>query len=185
MKRWICMAVVMVGTLLGAEAQDMAVSTNLMGYVDFGTMNVEASYALARHWCMTAGLEYNPFTWRGGKEGGQMQNRQQTYAVGARYWPWHVYSGWWMAGKAQYQEYNRGGIRKVETREGDRVGGGLTAGYSYMLHKHINLEAGVGVWAGHDWYSVYACPRCGRVVDKGNDFFFLLNDVILSVTYVF
>ena len=165
--------------------QEVSVSTNTVDYVNLGTMNVEASYALARHWSMTAGLKYNPFTWKADNESGLMQNRQAVSAAGVRYWPWHVYSGWWMAAKGQYQVYNIGGISSIETQEGDRYGAGVALGYSYMLHKHLNLEFGVGAWGGLDRFTLYSCPRCGKILNEGDDFFILLNDVLLSLTYVF
>lgn len=87
--------------------------------------------------------------------------------------------------KAQYQEYNRGGISSPETREGDRFGAGLSGGYTYMLGRHFNIEAGAGVWGGADKYTVYSCPTCGRTLDKGNKTFVMLNEVLLSLTYVF
>ena len=75
-----------------AGAQNVALSTNLAGYAFLGTMNLEASYALAQHWSVNAGMRYNPFTF--GPEDSRIQARQQAYALGARYWPWHIYSGW-------------------------------------------------------------------------------------------
>lgn len=173
--------------LLGAglKAQDVSVSTNIMGYLNLGTLNLETSYALAQHWSVNAGLKYNPFTFPKGNDGDVMQNRQQSYALGARFWPWHVYSGWWAAARAQYQEYNVGGVSSQETREGDRYGGGFAAGYAYMLGSHFNIEAGAGVWAGRDKYKLYACPTCGRTLESGNKNFMMLNDIILSLSYVF
>lgn len=184
MKRIIIALSLMTASVL-SRGQEISLSTNTMDYANLGTMNVEASYALAQHWSMTAGLKYNPFTWKADNESGIMRNRQAVYAAGVRYWPWHVYSGWWMAAKGQYQVYNIGGIRSAETQEGDRYGAGLSAGYSYMILKHLNLEMGVGAWGGMDKYIQYSCPRCGRVVKQGDDFFVLLNDVLLSLTYVF
>ena len=107
------------------------------------------------------------------------------FAAGARFWPWHVYSGWWLGAKAQYQEYNRGGIRSALTEEGDRVGAGLSAGYSYMLLPHLNLDFGLGVWGGYAWYTSYACPVCGLTTDRGGKGFILPSDLLLSLTYVF
>ena len=85
-----------------AFAQNASVSTNLAGYAQWGTMNCEASYAVARHWSLTAGLRYNPFTYSGGVDDGAREFRQRAVALGARFWPWHIYSGWWLAAKAQY-----------------------------------------------------------------------------------
>lgn len=168
-----------------ALAQNATISTNLAGYANFGTLNCEASYAVARRWSLTAGVRYNPFTFSEGVDDGNRQFRQRTFAVGTRFWPWHIYSGWWLAAKAQYQEYNIGGFVSPQTREGDRVGGALSLGYTYMLGPHFNVEAGTGLWAGKDWYTLYACPTCGRTLDKGNAMFLMLNEILLGLTYVF
>lgn len=179
-------AVLLLAAGVRAGAQEMSVSTNLMGYVNLGTMNLETSWGFARHWTANAGIRYNPFTFPG-REGvaDRMQSRQRTVALGARYWPWHIHSGWWLAGKAQYQEFNRGGLTEAETVEGDRFGGGLTGGYTYMVSEHFNLEFGAGAWAGYEIYTTYACPECGRVVDSGQRKFFLPNEVVLGLVYVF
>ena len=88
------------------DAQTFSVSTDILGYARLGTMSIDASYAVARRWSLVAGARYNPFTFRKGDPDRQFQNRQQSYAVGMRLWPWHAWSGWWFAGKLRYQEYN-------------------------------------------------------------------------------
>ena len=186
MKRLITLllaALVCCGTL---SSQELSVSTNVLGLAELGTMNMEASWGFSRHWSANLGVRYNPFTFPG-REGvaDQMQARQRTVALGGRYWPWHIHSGWWLAGKAQYQEYNRGGLTEAETSEGDRIGGGLTGGYTYMLSPRFNLEVGAGVWAGYETYTTYACPECGRITGSGGRTFVLPNDFLLGLVYVF
>lgn len=166
-----------------AHGQKYSVSTNMAGYLNFGTMNVEVSYAPHRHWSLTAGARYNPFTFHG--NGRQMQNRQQSYSLGTRYWPWHIYSGWWIAAKLQYQEYSMGGIVSSETEEGDRWGAGLSAGYTYMVHPRINLDFGLGFWSGVKEYARYSCPACGLTLDRGIKGFILPDNVIIGISYVF
>lgn len=165
--------------------QEMAISTNLAGYANFGTLNMEAAYGLSQHWSVNAGIKYNPFSFPAKNGSSQMQNRQQAFAIGTRYWPWHIYSGWWLAGHMQAQQFNVGGIRAIETTEGDRLGGGISAGYTYMLHQHLNLELGVGMWTGYEKFITYACPVCGVIIDSGEKLFLKPNDIILSLTYVF
>ena len=102
---------VLLAALLGCSmghAQELSLSTNVLGYAELGPMNMEASWGFDRHWSANLGLRYNPFTFPG-REGiaDRMQARQRTLALGGRYWPWHIHSGWWLAGKAQYQEYNK------------------------------------------------------------------------------
>lgn len=170
----------------GVRAQELSVSTNVLGYAELGTMSMEASWGFARHWSANLGFRYNPFTFPG-REGvaDTMQARQRTVALGGRYWPWHIHSGWWLAGKAQYQEFNRGGLTEAETSEGDRVGGGLTGGYTYMLSPRFNIEVGAGLWTGYERYTTYACPECGRIVEQGERTFVLPNDFLLGLVYVF
>lgn len=166
-----------------ASGQKAGISTNILEYVNMGTLNAEASYAVSRYWTVNAGARYNPFTYR--MAGRQVNNRQQSYYAGVRYWPWYAYSGWWVSGKARYQEYNAGGLVSSRTDEGDRFGLGVAAGYAYMLGKHFNLDFGVGLWSGYDLYTRYSCPSCGVTEASGGRFFVLPDDILIAVTYVF
>ena len=170
---------------LKSEAQTVSLSTNLLDYACLGTLNADVSYSLSRRWSVTAGARYNPFTFRKGDPDKQFQQRQQSYSLGARLWPWHTWSGWWFAGKLRYQEYNSGGIRSLETREGDRFGAGLYAGYTYMLTSHLNIEFGLGLWSGIDVYRCYSCPVCGVTLESGKTHFILPDDIMISLAYVF
>lgn len=168
-----------------SEAQKISVSTNILGYAALGTLNADASYAVSRRCSMVAGVKYNPFTFRAGDPQRQFQLRQQSYSLGVRIWPWHIWSGWWFSSKIRYQEYNAGGIFSSEAQEGDRVGLGLYAGYTYMLSRHFNLEFGLGLWGGLDVFRRYDCPVCGFTVDAGRKGFLLPDDLMISLVYVF
>lgn len=167
-----------------ARAQTFSVATNALDYVNFGTVNVEGEVTTGRHWSLTAVAKYNPFLFKG-KEGEPLSARQQLYGAGVRYWPWHVFSGWWAGARIQYQEYNRGGIQSADTDEGDRYGLGLSGGYSYMLTPHWNLDMGIGVWGGYDRYTTYSCPVCGVTRERGSRLFILPSDILLALVYVF
>ena len=167
----------------GVSAQNFSVATNVLDYVNMGTMNIEASCGIARQWTLSAGMKYNPFSYTG--ESGTYALRQRSIDAGARFWPWHIYSGWWMAGKLKWQEYNQCGIKTPRSTEGDRFGGSLSAGYTFMLHTHLNLDVGFGLWGGYDRYTVYDCLKCGRVVDRGTKNFVLPNDILLTISYIF
>lgn len=170
---------------LDLKARDYAVSSNILQYADMLTLNAEVSVSMSRHWTLGAGALYNPFRFKVGKEGRDISRRQRTFYGGGRYWPWHVYSGWWVFGKAQYQEYNSGGLFKPETKEGDRYGAGLSLGYTYMLTPYLNLELGAGFWGGVDIYKVYSCPVCGITEGSGKKIFFLPDNILLALSFVF
>lgn len=185
MKKY-CMIIVLclVGCLPSA-AQKISLSTDILGYACLGTINAEASLFVSRRWSLTAGIRYNPFTFNKADPDRQLQLRQQSYAVGARYWPWHTGSGWWLASKLRYQEYNFGGIFSPETSEGDRFGAGIYIGYTHMLTPHLNIEFGAGVWGGTDAYRKYSCPVCGFIMASGRKLFILPDDLMVSLAYVF
>lgn len=171
--------------LLSANAagQGLSASVNLADCANFGTLNIETSYGVTRHLSLSAGAKYNPFTF--GHDENAILQRQQTYSAGLKYWVWHVYSGWWLAAKAQYQEFNEGGISSRQTSQGDRYGQSLAVGYSYMLTRHLNIDFGVGMWGGYQTYVVRSCQHCGIIVDEGEKFFLLPNDLTFSLSYIF
>ena len=168
-----------------SHARRFSLSTNVVDYLNLCTLNLEASCGLNRHWTLNAGVRYNPFTYPRPGDDSQMQNRRQSYELGVRAWPWHVFSGWWIAGKAKYEEYNRGGIFSRKTEEGDGFGVGFSAGYSYMLLPSLNLDFGIGFWTGVRKYTVYDCPSCGVTVESGTKGFILPNELLVSFVYVF
>lgn len=187
MKRVIVIAAMFFWLVIPIKASDhnVSISTDLIGYACLGTMNADVSFAISRNWSLMAGIRYNPFTFKSLPSERQFQLRQRSLSLGARVWPWHTASGWWMAGKLRYQEYNMGGIFRLETEEGDRLGAGFYTGYTHMLSAHFNLEFGIGVWAGMNRYHRYSCPSCGVTLSSGRKFFVLPDDIMVSVVYVF
>lgn len=170
---------------LSAFGQKMQVSSNAVGLACLGTLNAEFNYAVSQHWSVGLSGKYNPFTFGDDIGGRQFQLRQRSAAAHARWWPWHVYSGWWLSASARWQEYNMGGILSESTEEGERYGGGLSAGYSHMISPHLNIEFGLGMWGGVKRYTVYACPKCGVKLEEGRKSFVMPSDLIIAVSYVF
>lgn len=181
---FISAALLLAGTGL-CGAQNWSAGTNVADWLMLGTMNAEASVSVARHLTVNAGARINPWTYRENDPDSQMQMRQQTYNAGLRWWPWYVYSGWWIGAGAQYQEYNRGGLISRSTEEGDAWGGTLSGGYTMMLHKNLNVEFGASLFGGYSVYTTYACPRCGKITDAGTKWFVLPNSLIASLVWVF
>lgn len=168
----------------GAWAQKLSVGTNAVDWLSLGTINAEASIAVSQHYSIHVGAEINPWTWNGGDREKQLQARQNSYWGGLRYWPWHVYSGWWAGADLRYSVYNIGGIIKRDTEEGEAYGTGAYGGYSIMLNEMWNLDLGFGVWGGYRKYTRYACPVCGPVTDEGSGVFFL-PDARIAIQLIF
>ena len=184
-KKTTAVIIAIVMATAAAHAQKWSISTNIIDYLNFGTLNVAGSAAVARHWTVNVNTKFNPWTFNSKDGNIQRQNRQQSFSAGVRAYPWHIYSGWWFGSHLQYQEYNRGGILKKETEEGDAIGMGLSAGYSYMLHPHVNIEFGLGVWGGVKSYTRYSCPKCGLLTDSGTSFFLMPDSIAISIAFIF
>lgn len=187
-KRTLLILIVALMPFCKGFAQRMQLSTNALGWMCLGTMNAELNVAVAKNWSVGVSGKYNPFTYGSKANDGsnhQFQIRQRSVAALARWWPWHIYSGWWVAGKAQWQEYNMGGIISSSTEEGQCVGGGLSAGYSHMISTHLNVEMGLGLWGGLKNYVVYACPTCGRITGSGIKPFVMPDNLTVALSYVF
>ena len=189
MKRRFVLSSVAVLCLLGmvqgkASAQRWSIGTNLVDWFNLATLNVESSVAVAQHCSFNAGVRFNPWTFHYGDEERQYENRKRCCYTGVRYWPWHIYSGWWTGLQLQYQEYNRAGIFNCSPEEGDAWGVGFSLGYTLMVHKSFNIEFGVGAWGGMTTYTSYSCPYCGEILEQGTKFFFWPNNVMVSLVYI-
>lgn len=175
--------------LLGAagksQAQNVSLSTNVMDWANLGTANLEAGISIAQHFSLMAGGHYNPWEFKTPK-GFKMHNQQTTGYIGARYWPWYVFSGWWVGAKMQYSTFSRTGVWRPALEEGKSAGAGLSFGYTIMLHQNLNLELGAGVWGGrHLKYDLYECPNCMRIRETGPRNFIYPDEVSVSIMYVF
>lgn len=185
---------VFLGSSLCVGAQTVSLGTNVLEWVDFLTPNASLQLATGQHLSLEASARYNSWSWRteGAYEQRQVNERkarQQAYSLGVRWWPWNVYSGWWVAARFQYQEYDYGGLSTFswvpDNEAGDAFGAALLAGYDLQIHKHWNLEFGLGFWGGYKLYSRYALPWCGRLLERGGKTFFLPDQAMISVVYVF
>lgn len=175
-----------------------AVSTNIVDWGWYFTPNLDFQYAVSRRLTLEASSKFNNWTFHDGSA--ERRNRQcrQEYSLGLRYWPWYTYSGWWLAGEVQYQEYSRRPVDNVfRKEEGDAAGLAVSAGYSIHVNSWFNIDVGVGVWSGAKIYKIYesadkACPECGKRVDRldgiddpSRGFFFLPDEARIALMFIF
>ena len=166
-------------------------STNFFDWADLGTINVDFGMSFARHFSFQAGLKYNPWNFKINKGPiTQMRNQQKSISVGVRYWPWYVFSGWWLCGKVQYCDYSETGVWRQALDMGKALGAGLSTGYTIMLNKKFNIEIGAGFWGGRLLeHAMYHCPdECFErddAYERGPKNFIALNDLNVSFHWVF
>lgn len=167
-----------------AAAQRFSLGTNGVDWFTLGTLNGELSLAVSQHYSVHVGTKLNPWTFNPGDQQKQFQIRQSSYWGGLRWWPWHVFSGWWTGGELRYSLYNAGGISKRDTEEGDAYGVGAYGGYSIMLGQNWNLDLGFGLWGGYKKYVRYVCPICGARSGNGETAF-VLPDARVAFQWIF
>ncbi len=190
MKRIIAIAVTLfaAASFMNVHAQKYGIGINGAEMLYYGTLNAEASVSVARRITVDAKAHYNPWAYNHSDVETEVHRKQRSAELGIRYWPWHVYSGWWAGLGGRWQEYNRNGLyisRDDLTEEGDAYGAGVSGGYTMMLRPNLNIEFGLGMWAGKTYYRTYDCPTCGMPVKEGEKWFVLPSEAIVSLMYIF
>lgn len=175
----------LVSGALRCNAQTFSVETNLLDYANLGTINLEANVGVSQHVSLLAGGSYNDWEFEGASVHDIISNKQKKGYAGFRYWPWHIYSGWWFAVKGQWQEYGKGGVWRPALEEGTAIGAGALAGYTLMMSKHLNLNFALGVWGGSKEYTLWNCRHCNRIREQGKKGFVELDNVYVSLAYIF
>lgn len=168
------------------KAQTLAVSTNACDWALLGTANIEAQISVAQHISIEAGAKYNPWKFTTENPHLTIQNRQATLYAGFRYWPWYVFSGWWIEAKGQYGSFSQSGFWRPALEQCSAIGAGLSFGYTFMLSKNINLDIGAGAWGGRKLKrSLYDCPSCLNLREEGPENFIDLDNIRISFMYLF
>ncbi|MBO7510461.1 MAG: DUF3575 domain-containing protein, partial [Bacteroidales bacterium] len=167
------------------DYRSFALSTNLLSWLNLGTINLEMQYEIARHWTLEGKIKYNPWTLNKSVIG-QFQENQRGFAMGARWWPWYSFAGWWIGADAQFKNYRTGGLPWFKTpEEGNAVGASLGFGYSVLITKWFNLDFGISGWAGHKFFTNYEDSRFLTPTGKGNKWFVAPNELSVSAVFIF
>lgn len=69
--------------------------------------------------------------------------------------------------------------------QGWYAGAGATYGYQWILSRHWNFEAEIGVGYIHAWYNKYPCYECGAKLYDGNTNYVGVTKLGLSILYLF
>lgn len=118
-----------------------------------------------------------------------------------RYWFCERFNGHFIGLHAMGGQFNMGGIKTVfpgaffdgdrpDTKsnryEGWYVGGGFTYGYQWMLSKHWNLEASLGVGYNRLHYKEFTdCNTCDGRYTERNQNYIGLTKAVLAIMYCF
>lgn len=169
------------------HSQPVAVKTNALGWATT-TINAGVEMAVSHRQTIQVFGALNPWTFSG-------ERRARFWAAQPewRYWLCERFNGHFFGIHALGGEYNVNNIDVPfgilpETEhgrhyEGWYVGGGITYGYQWMLSKHWNIEASIGVGYIYSPYKLYG--RCDRCLDRDHRNYVGPTKAALSILYIF
>ena len=161
------------------KAQDIAVKTNLLSDA-FLSPNIGAEIGLAPRWTVDITGQMNAWELSGDK-----QWRHWAVQPEVRYWFCDRFAGHFVGAHLLGGQYNAGNIHNSlnflgtdfsvltdHRYQGWAVGAGLAYGYSWIIDRHWNIEAEIGLGWVYTRYDVYPCANCGTKVasDKAHNY---------------
>ena len=69
--------------------------------------------------------------------------------------------------------------------KGHFYGGGVSYGYQFVLGRHWNLGATIGLGYAYVRYKKYECEECGDMLEKSNKNYWGLTKAALNLIYIF
>lgn len=177
-------------SLLTANAQKVALKTNLL-YDATTTPNLGAELAMGKKSTLQLFYGLNPWKFASDRT---KQLRHWLLMPEYRYWTCQKFNGHFFGIHALGGQYNVGGIdlpnpvfKDLDEKryEGWYAGGGVTYGYQWLLSRHWNLEASVGVGYIRFHYKEFPCTECGALIQENNKNYFGPTKLALSLMYCF
>lgn len=154
----------------GMNAQKVALKTNLL-YDALATANLGIETGLSPRW--TLDISGNLNAWNLGKH----RMRHWLVQPEVRYWLCDRFQGHFFSLHAIAGQFNFGNLPKglhplglygLDTKryQGWMEGAGIAYGYSWILSRHWNIEAELGLGWIHSRSDVYPCAECGTKIDS-------------------
>ena len=69
--------------------------------------------------------------------------------------------------------------------KGHFYGGGVSYGYQFVLGRHWNLGATIGLGYAYVRYKKYECEECGDMLEKSNKNYWGPTKAALNLIYIF
>ncbi len=180
MKRKVFLFFVMLLLGLSARGQNVAIKTNLL-YDALMNVNIGLEVGLAPKWTLDVSGNLN--CWK------LSHDRRWKHWLAqpeARYWFCDRFAGHFIGVHALGGQYNVGGVKNGISflgsdfsklsdyrYQGWFVGAGIAYGYAWILGRHWNLEAEIGVGYVYTRYDKFNCAGCGRklLTDRPHHYF--------------
>ncbi len=183
-----------------AMAQEVALKTNLL-YDATTTPNLGIEVGVGKK--NTLQLFYGLTPWKFNSDShGQRFAKHWLLMPEYRWWTCTKFNGHFIGAHLMGGEFNAASVSLPipgfffsgenipkavkDTRfQGAFAGLGVTYGYQWILSRHWNVEAEVGVGYNHIWYDQYPCYECGAKIKSGQSNYAGLTKLGLSILYIF
>ena len=156
-------------------------------------MNLGVEVGIAKKWTFDLSGNWNPFQFEENKKWKHWMAQPEF-----RYWTCRRFGGHFFAAHLLGGQYNVGNIDflpdflgtpfsqlKDHRYEGWFVGAGVGYGYAWMLGKHWNLEAEIGVGVAYTAYEKFFCPKCGEKIGSGDHVYYGPTKAAINLVYLF
>lgn len=172
----------------GAQAQDFALKTNMLHWATT-TPNLGLEASMGRKHSVQLFYGLNPWKSTGGQT-----LRHWVLQPEYRYWFCESFNGWFLGAHLMGGEFNAGNVElpfhvlpdlKDHRYQGWYVGGGVTVGYQWMISRHWNFEASLGLGYDYIKYDKFKCGVCGERVQSSDAHYWGPTKAALSFLYIF
>ncbi len=177
-------------TVMAAFSQNIAIKTNAL-YWATTTPNIGVEASVGKRSTLQLFYGLNPWKQSGGD---QSSLRHWLLMPEYRYWFCETFNGWFVGAHLMGGEFNISSVDlpgnvfsdlKDHRYEGWYAGGGITAGYQWVVNEHLNVEASLGVGYDHIKYDQYKCGTCGEKLKSAHKNYLGPTKLALSVVYIF
>lgn len=189
MKRILTTVLILMGVMT-CFSQNIAVKTNAL-YLATTTPNLGAEASISKKSTVQLFFGLNPWKQSGGD---QSSLRHWLLMPEYRYWFCETFNGWFVGGHLMGGQFNMSSVElpfgifpELEDHryEGWYAGGGVTGGYQWVMSKHWNFEASMGLGYDYIKYDKFKCGWCGEKVKSAHKNYFGVTKVALSLLYIF
>ena len=191
-KRKLFLLLLALGLAWGASGQNVAIKTNLLSDITL-TPNVGVELGIAPRWSADLSAGYNAWTVR------EHKWKHLLVQPEVRYWFCDWFAGHFVGVHALGGVYNFGNLPvnvkwlgrdfselRDNRNQGWFAGAGVAYGYSWILNRHLNLEAEVGVGYVYTRYDVFECDVCGLKVKENVPYHYVgPTKAAINLVYVF